>query len=826
MAHSSSSPKLLVSNTRDGLEPAAATRDTVDLTEIWASIRRRRATVFSIAALVFTGVIGATLASPMTFRANSRLYLGELSNNASSTANAEDQLDLLGPEGGDVGSEMEIIRSRSLVERAVLDSGLNVQIFPAGVSQVRYWQWLWNRRDPRLLDASEQGIKAVDTKLSNDAFSSRVYRVVFHDPRNFEVFEHGRSMGRGVLGESLRTNDFILQLQEGRRGPPRSGAEYVMSVAPLTEVVDTVLDNLEVTAAKTPLGADPVKVISLGFAARSPYFATTFLERLMAAYLEERKSWKTEDASSVGSFVSSQLTGMRETLDQIEQKLADYRTKNRVVVLDNEAKAMIEQVGKYEEQRVAARLEVSALADVNRALKDPNIPTESFMVGEAKDTVLEGMATSLAKSRQTLVDLESRFNESAPNLREQRAQVDAQQAAIKSYVSGRLQRAQENLGTLNQIIGQFEQRLRTVPGAELGLTQLARESEVYSNLYSYLLKRQQQAAIIKASTVSKNRILDAPQAPYREDSPKLLLRLASLPLGFLLGALGVVLSGAFGGRIQSESELRHHLAAPVVGRLPTRRGRRRRKSETLADFDFPDETRDPDWLEACRTLRANVYRMFGGPEQGVVLVTSPAKGDGKTLCVLSLAELFAADGKSTLVIETQLREPSATGMPDDGPDMLDVLQGTAHWRDAVRFMPTPFGEFHVLSANAAAPPELLSAGAMRDLMREVRSHYDIVIMDVSSYPSTSDALVLTPHANCILSVVRLQRTRYRSTIQHFRELAHNVPHALVLNDVETESTRRIKPLGARRSVRKPERDRVSQITAAAEFMSGSTELEA
>lgn len=777
-------------------------------------IRRRKGAVFAVTALVFAGVVGVTLVSTMTFRANARLYLGELSNVASHSSPSDGQLDLLGPEGGDVGSEMEIIRSRSLVERAVLTSGLNAQVLPAGTTKLRYWQWLWSRRNPMLLDGADDLI-AVDTKLLNEAQGAQTYRVVFHDGGKYELFDKQRSLGQSVLGETLKTSELSLLLREGRHGTPKSFSAYSMTVMPLTEVVDAVLEHLEVTAAKTPPGAEPVKVISLGFAARSPHAATAFLEQLMSGYLDERKSWKTEDAASVGNFVSSQLSGMRETLDQLEQKLAEYRTKHRVVVLDNEAKAMIEQVGKYEEQRVAARLEVSALADVKRALKDPNIPVESFMVGEAKDTVLEDMAASLAKSRQTLADLGSRFNESAPNLRQQREQVEAQQAAIKNYVSGRLQRAQENLGTLNNIIGQFEQRLRTVPGAELGLTQLARESEVYSELYSYLLKQQQQAAIIKASTVSKNRILDVPQASFREDSPRLLLRLASLPLGLLVGALCAVLAGMWSSTFQSEADVRRHLSAPVVGRLPTRRGRRRRKAENPGTFDFPDESRDPEWLEACRTLRANVYQLCEHQRQTIILVTSPAEGDGKTTCVLSLAEMFAADGRSTLVIETQLRGSTRAELPDDGPDMIDVLRGKAGWRDAVRFMTTPYGEFHVLSASNAAEPELLSGGTMQTLMREVHNHYDIVLLDVSSYPLTSDALVLAPFANCILSVLRLKRSPRRSTVQHFRELARGVPHTIVLNDIEPMWTDQRRRGLAQPSAALYRSERVSQVTAAA-----------
>lgn len=792
MTYSLSPPKSTSLERRSTLMPAVSNRpvpqrDVVDVGEIWALVRRNRTAVWVTTAVIFVAVIGITLASTMTFRANSRMYLGELNDHAKTTGGSEDMLDQLGSASGDVGSEMEILKSRSLVTRAVLDSGLNTQVTPVGTSQLRYWRWLLSRRDPKLLERAENDPKAVETRLTSDATGPRTYRVVFQNGGDYELWSGRRSLGHSTLGDVLTNPEVKVKLVQGKAGVPRAGAAYTLIVNPLGEVVDRALDDLDVTAAKTAVGAEPVKVVNLAFSARSPKLADTFLERLMTGYLEERQAWKTENATAAGKFVTDQLASMRDTLDQIEKKLAEYRSKHRVVVLDNEAKAMIEQVGKYEEQRVAARLEVAALADVKRALKTSTVPVEAFMVGEAKDTVLEGMAASLAKSRQSLADLETRFNSTAPNIREQRQQVEAQQAAVRNYVNGRLQRARGNLGTLDSIIGKFEERLRTVPGAELGLTQLTRESEVYSALYSYLLKRKQQTEILKASTVSKNRILDMPQARYREDSPKLLLRLSSAPLGFLLGAIGVVLWGLWGRTLQSESDVKRLIGGmPIFARLPRRKRARYQTSESLNTFDFPKNAADAEWIEACRTLRTNLYLASAGTEHPVFLVTSPCTGDGKTVCVLSLAEMFAADGKAALVIEADLRRQrrSEAEAADDGPDLRDVLQGTSDWHDAVRLVPAPLGEFHVLMANDTGAAELLSSQAMRELLIDAKTYYDVILLDVSSFPMTSDALVLCPVADCILSVVRLRSTQRRTAQAHFRELERGIPHALVLNDLE------------------------------------------
>src|SRR6476646_10744750 len=115
--------------------------------------------------------------------------------------------------------------------------------------------------------------------------------------------------------------------------------------------------------------------------------------------------------------------------------------------------AMVEQIGRYESQRVASRLEVAALRDLKRALKQPNPPLEAYLYGEGSDVVLQGLARSLSEAQQKLNEYEASFEGAAPNVKQQRSQVAAQLNTISSYVSNRLARAEDNLQSLNGVIG-------------------------------------------------------------------------------------------------------------------------------------------------------------------------------------------------------------------------------------------------------------------------------------------------------------------------------------------------------------------------------------
>jgi Mrp family chromosome partitioning ATPase len=509
----------------------------------------------------------------------------------------------------------------------------------------------------------------------------------------------------------------------------------------------------------------------------------------MRTYLEVRHAWKTEEASAAESFVTDQLRSLRASLDTTQEKLADYRAENRVVVLADEAQAVMQQVNRYEEQRVHAQLELSSLRDIREALKNPSLPIEAYMVGEASDEVLQRQAAALQEARARYSEIGSEYSDASPELRRQDTQVKAQLSAIRSYVNAKIARTEKQVAALSRVIGEQETKLHSVPGAELALTQMGRESEVYSRMYGYLLERRQQAAITKASTVSKNRILDPAYVPLQEDSPKLGLHLASGILGLLLGVAIVILRGLFSAVFRVENDVRGMLGSlQVFARIPARQRPRFESNTAVPVFDLMGGQLAPSYVEAFRSLRTNLYRALPGEHGKVLLVTSAEPRDGKTNCALSLASMLAADNRRVLVVDADVRRPThhnLLNVPQE-PGLSDVVQhSAATWRESIRTMCLASGAFDSICAGQNASAELLSDERFSRFLVQARSHYDFVVLDGPSYPAVSDPLVLAPLCDFVLSVVRLGHTSRRLAEEHLAGM-FNVArgYAVALNDVQ------------------------------------------
>lgn len=767
--------------------------DSIDLLHLIDALRAGWLFILISGLTSFSLVMTWTLFGSMEFRSASRLYVGE----ADQGGQGSDDLQLSQQLSG-LATEVEILRSRSLAAQAVRASGANVEIASPMWAAPKYWRWRLSGRDLNLLDGSHGRLRASAADVLEGAEMHCEFRLRVINNDSFVVVRDGKDHATGKFGVPLRLQNCKFVLNHGRLGAPSEHSEYDVRIFPSDDVAVGILGDLRVSVPQAP-NKDVVKVLALSVVRSSPFEAARFLSSLMDVYLEERQAWKTEDASAAEVFVSRQLSELEASLNETQGKISEFRSENRSVTSESEAAAMVEQISKYEEQRVKARLEVKALEEIGKAIADPRAPLESFLFREEEGEVLATLARTLAEERQTLTELEVRFESAAPQVQEQRASVRAQKNRIRRYVEKRLSGQTARLAELNRVIEEYESKLRALPLAELTLEQLDRESEVYSRLFTSLLEKKQQTAIVKASNVSKNRVLDAPRVPRRETSPSLGLRLMSCFLGFFLGAFAILARTLASTKFQTVSEVRStfpdQIVAGVVPRYVEARSNGEWRSPPIFDVMAPEQTRLP-YLEAFRTVRTRLLLQGEKNTGRVLLFTSPQPGDGKTVCTLSLASALAADERKVLVLDGDIRKPThhqLTGVTSP-IGLNEVLKGRAHWHSAVRTVELSRNTFQMITTQHELSAEIFSSVWLSHMISDLRRHYDHVLIDCASYPMISDALLLSRHVDTVISVVRLGNTARRTAEEHIDGLSHVAKrHLILVNDSGTRSPYGISP---------------------------------
>jgi capsular exopolysaccharide synthesis family protein len=160
--------------------------------------------------------------------------------------------------------------------------------------------------------------------------------------------------------------------------------------------------------------------------------------------------------------------------------------------------------------------------------------------------------------------------------------------------------------------------------------------------------------------------------------------------------------------------------------------------------------------EQYRALRTRIvnadYR-----SSNVVLVTSPGRGEGKSVTAANLALTMAQEyQRRACIMDADLRAPQVAklfGIPE-GPGLSDVLLGTAQLEEAL----VTIDEYQitVLPAGRAAthPADLLGTTVMRRTLEALRSRFDRVIVDTPSANPLADVGILTPLVDSVVLVVR------------------------------------------------------------------------
>jgi len=178
--------------------------------------------------------------------------------------------------------------------------------------------------------------------------------------------------------------------------------------------------------------------------------------------------------------------------------------------------------------------------------------------------------------------------------------------------------------------------------------------------------------------------------------------------------------------------------------------------------------------EAYRSLRTSLMYTKQG-SQGSIMVSSPGPGEGKSTTVINLAITYANLGKKTLLIDADLRKPVLHKVFNANVDL-----GLTHylsrvedkWKNVVN--KTDIDNLDIIY-NGAIPPnpsELLGGESMKNMVRDLKNNYDIILFDAPPILAVTDAVVLSRLIDQFLMVVRFGNTNKDSIDQAIISLAH------------------------------------------------------
>ena len=178
--------------------------------------------------------------------------------------------------------------------------------------------------------------------------------------------------------------------------------------------------------------------------------------------------------------------------------------------------------------------------------------------------------------------------------------------------------------------------------------------------------------------------------------------------------------------------------------------------------------------EAYKLLRANVMFSFSDEGHGhVVGITSSLQSEGKSSTAVNTAYALAEAGKKVLLIDADLRRPSVAAKLglSRTPGLTNLLVARANYRELLQNCAAAPGMDVLTSGDIPPnPSELLGSNRMENLMKELTTHYDYVIVDLPPVNVVSDAIAISKVLDGIIMVVRSGVSEQRMLAEAMRQL--------------------------------------------------------
>lgn len=244
----------------------------------------------------------------------------------------------------------------------------------------------------------------------------------------------------------------------------------------------------------------------------------------------------------------------------------------------------------------------------------------------------------------------------------------------------------------------------------------------------------------------------------------LLTGLLGLLLGLVLAVGVAVTRELLDRRLRDEEDVLATFGLPILATIP--------KPVRASEGTILRGDHDID--EAYGTLAANVVLSNRAQGRGVLMITSPRAGDGKTSVTFGLAMALTAIGQRVIAVEADLHHPRFVQICDlDQPRGLSsLLAGVGELGDELVALDvsgrsradaghkSDRGVFSVLPAGPVPPnaAAMLSRPVMGKILEECRQHADVVLVDTAPVGLVHDPLTLLHHVDDVVLVSRLGRT--------------------------------------------------------------------
>lgn len=596
---------------------------------------------------------------------------------------------------------------------------------------------------------------------------------------------------------------------------------------------------------------DKTYVLNIAYTSRSPDTAARIANALADAYIEDQLEAKFQTVTRASAWLQDRINELKSRATSADRAVLEFKEKNKIVDLGGSNGAAGNQgsnrlIGDQQAIELSSQL-ASARASTSeaKARLDRVEQIQKMDVGQAaladilKNEVITRLRNQYLDLSAREASLSSRYgvdHEAAANVRAQmeevRRNIGAELSRILASARSDYQIAKTREENLERALNDLVSEGQLLKHDRLGLAELESTAKVYHSLYDSFLQRYMEAIQQQSFPITDARVISPAVPPTQKSRPiSSLVLVIALTFGLLasigVAALREATDGVFrtGQQVEQELGIRCLSVVPLADRAgstgleeaPEKEGRRsatafprvpRDNLPTVSGtrpYTFTDALKRKAadqplsmFAESFRRIKLRLGLEAAVRDNKVIGITSTLPGEGKSTVASNLAMLTSDAGKSVVLVDADLRNPTLgrSLAPQPSRGWLDVLSGAAELTEVIGYEADT--GLSLLPAGPTAPPvhadEVLASPGFCNMIDALRERFDYVIVDLPPTAPVIDVRATLPVINSFIFVVKWGSTKITSVRRQIAaepEL-HDRMLGVVLNMADPKLMRRFE----------------------------------